>query len=157
VGEPFEAGEPMLPPARDTNVHPPREPDTPGTPAAPPAPPAGEQVARRTGPQPGIGRLRQVVAALLQEYPSATVLRARFSVFLQQSTGDLSSLPAAYRGGFAGPGALTVEITLAKEGALTKAEIEQLVERLPSIPQAEYSADLSLSLPPEEGGGQPHP
>lgn len=30
----------------------------------------------RTGPQPGIGRLRQVVAALLQEYPSATMLTA---------------------------------------------------------------------------------
>jgi hypothetical protein len=156
AGEPFEAGGSPPPPA----PAPPTAPvvsSIPAGPLPPAAPPIGQQIARGTGPQPGIGRLRQVVAALLQEYPSATVLRARFSLFVQQSTGDLSSLPAAYRGGFAGPGVLTVEITLAKEGALTKAEVEQLVERLPSIPQAEYSADLSLSLPAEEGGGQPHP
>lgn len=157
LGEPFEAGEPALPPAPAPTPTPVVIP-APGGPEPPPAPPAGEQIARRTGPQPGIGRLRQAVAAILQEYPSATVLRARFSVFMQQGTGDLSSFPAAYRGGFAGPGALTVEITLTKEGALAKAEVEQLVERLPNVLQAEYSADLSLSSPsPEEGSGQPHP
>jgi hypothetical protein len=156
VGEPFEGGEPTAVPAPAPGPTVVAGP-IPGRQGIPSAPPAGEQIARRTGPQSGIGRLRQTVAAILQEYPSATITRARFSVFVQQNTGDLSSLPAAFRGSFAGPGALTVEITLTKEGTLAKAEVEQLVERLPSVPQAEYSADLSLSLPPEEGSGQPHP
>lgn len=147
LGEPFEGADVGPPPS------PPKPPESVLIVTPAPRPQVGEQISRRTGPQPGIGPLRQTVAALLQEYPSARVLKARFTVFMQQNTGDLSSLPAAYRGSLAGPGALTVEITVTKEGELTKAEVEQVVEHLPNVPQAEYSADLTLLIPSEEEGG----
>jgi hypothetical protein len=95
------------------------------------------------------------VAAILQEHPSARVLRARFTIFLQQTTGDLSSLPAAYRGNLSGPGSVTLEIAITKEEDLSKAQVEQATERLPNVPQAEYSADLTLLLPAGEESAQP--
>ncbi len=151
LGEPFEAGGTSPLPRPDptssaTAIVPPPKPEPPIH------VPVGEHVSRRIGSQPGIGPLRQAAAAILQEYPSAKVLRAHFTVFMQQNTGDLSSLPPAYRGSLSGPGDLTVEITVTKEGDLTKAELEQMVERLPNIPQAEYSADLTLLVPPLEAG-----
>lgn len=35
---------------------------------------------------------------------------------------------------------------------MAKAALEEMIERLPSIPRAEYSAELTLLLPPEEAG-----
>lgn len=154
LGEPFEAGEPATPPGPGLTSR-----VTPVTPAVKPGPRppphVGEQISRRTEPQAGIGSLRQAAAAILQEYPSAKVVKARFTIFTEQNTGDLSSLPAAYRGSLSGPGMLTVEIAITKEGDLTKAELEQTIERLPNIPQADYSADLTLLLPAEEGSAHP--
>lgn len=154
LGEPLEAGG-LFPPPRPSPVSAPAA----GTPAATPIPPAplpvGEQVSRRTGPQLGIGPLRQAAAAILQEYPSAKVIKARFTIYTEQNTGDLSSLPAAYRGSLSGAGVLTIEIAITKEGELSKSELEQTIERLPTIPQAHYSADLTLLVPAEEGSGGP--
>ena len=155
VAEPFEGSE--APPSS-----PPRT-GIPSSPVAVQVPPErgqrptltqGEQLPVRTGSQTGIGPLRQAVAALLQEHASARVQRARFTVFLQQTTGDLSSLPAAYRGSLAGPGSLTIEIAITKEEELSKAQVEQMIERLPSVPHAEYSADLILLLPAAEDRAQ---
>ncbi|MBI2198940.1 MAG: hypothetical protein HYU42_10145 [Candidatus Rokubacteria bacterium] len=155
VAEPFEGSE-ALPSS------PPRT-GTPSSPVAGQVPPErgqrptlteGEQLPVRTGSQTGIGPLRQAVAALLQEHASARVHRARFTVFLQQTTGDLSSLPAAYRGSLAGPGSLTIEIAITKEEELSKAQVEQMIERLPNVPHAEYSADLILLLPAAEDRAQ---
>jgi hypothetical protein len=108
---------------------------------------------RRIGSQPGIGPLRQSVAALLQEYPSAAAVRVRFTVFLEQSAGDLSALPSAYRGSLSGPGSITLEIAITKEGELGKAEVEQAIEQLPNIPRAEYGAELTLQVQKTEAGG----
>ncbi len=152
LGDPFEAQEPSVLP-------PPPMPPPPGQPTTPtiqPLPvvttPATEQVVRRIGSQPGIGPLRQSVAALLQEYPSAAVVRVRFTVFLEQGAGDLSALPSAYRGSLSGPGSITLEIGITKEGELGKAEVEQAIEQLPNIPRAEYGAELTLQVQKTEAG-----
>jgi hypothetical protein len=151
IEEPFEAGKPIQPP-RPTPGFPTPVGVPPGKPEPAPAPPApaGELVSRRTGSQPGIGPLRQAAAAILQEYPSAKVVRARFTIFTQQGQVDLGSLSPAYRGRLSGPGGLTLEIAITKEGELTKAEVEEMVEGLPTVPQAEYTADLNLLVPPQE-------
>ena len=133
---------------------PPGQPTT--APVQPPpvvTPPATEQVLRRIGSQPGIGPLRQSVAALLQEYPSAAAVRVRFTVFLEQGAGDLSALPSAYRGSLSGPGSITLEIAITKEGELGKAEVEQAIEQLPNIPRGEYGAELTLQVQKTEAGG----
>lgn len=150
LGDPFEAGGALPPPPPGPIPTGPRPVPAAGAPPPPP-PRVGEQTTRRTQSQPGIGPLRQATAAILQEYPSASVLKARFTIFMQESTGDLSSLPPAFRGSLSGPGALTAEIAITKEGELSKAEVEQMVERLPNIPHGEYSAELTLLIPPEEG------
>jgi hypothetical protein len=98
-------------------------------------------------PQPGAGALRQEIAARLQGYENPTVVKASFTVYLAEEAGDLATLPAAIRGSLSGPGSLTAEITIQKEGAFSKAEVEQMAESLPSIPRADYSARLEVSLP----------
>jgi hypothetical protein len=149
VGEPFEGAQPALPPRPISPAPPVTASPPPGT-AGATAPSQGAQLSVRVGSQAGIGSLRQAVAARLQEHQSARVLRARFTVFLQQASGDLSAIPSAYRGSLAGPGSLTLEIGITKEEELSKAQVEQVIERLPNIPQAEYSADLTLLVPAGE-------
>lgn len=152
--EPFEAA-PLAPPSAPVAVPPQPRPMPPGGGPAPPRHTVGQQTVRRTGQQPGISGLRQAAAAILQENPSAKVVKARFVVFLDKDVGDLSTLPAALRGSLAGPGGLTAEIALTKEGDFSKAELEQMIERLPNVPGADYSVDLTLLTPPE--GGNAHP
>jgi hypothetical protein len=100
-----------------------------------------------TPPQISVGALRQEVAVRLQSYPDAKITRIRFSLFLDQNTGDLSTLPASLRGNLKGPGNLMAEIRIVKEGDFSKAEVEQMIEALPTIPNAEYSAQMSIQVP----------
>lgn len=155
LAEPFEGSESApLPPPRAGGSPPPVTVQAPPGGGQGASSTQGEQLSVRTGSQVGIGGLRQAVAALLGEHSSARVQRARFTVFLQQTAGDLSSLPAAYRGSLAGPGSVTLEIAITKEEELSKAQVEQMIERLPNLPQAEYSADLSLLVPAPEDRAQ---
>jgi hypothetical protein len=103
-----------------------------------------EQVAVLT--QRSAGALRQEIASKLQNYADVKIVRASFTVFLNQSTGDLSALPASIRGSLSGQGTLSVEIALTKEGEFTKGEIEHVAESLPSISNAEYSARLEVMV-----------
>ena len=95
-------------------------------------------------PQESSGELRQAVAVRLQEFPDATIIRIRTTIFLDKSTGDLSALPTSLRGSLSGQGALTAEITITKEGPFTKGEIEKIIESLPSLSGASYSARLDI-------------
>lgn len=107
-------------------------------------------------PQLSAGALRQEIAAKLQSYNDARILRIQFTVFLNQVTGDLSTFPASLRGSLSGQGALSVEITVSKEGQFTKGQIEQMAESLPSITSAEYSARLDISVEQSQSAGVPH-
>ncbi|GFP27623.1 hypothetical protein HKBW3S43_01270 [Candidatus Hakubella thermalkaliphila] len=154
IGEPFET----------TTVHPPiptpteeegqiapplgEEEETIG-PVPPPTIPAKKQEIS-IPPQTGAGQLRQTVAVRLQEFPDAKMVRLRATIFLENSTGDLSSLPASIRGNLSGEGTLTVEITVTKVGEFSKVEVEQIIESLPSLPNADYGARLELLIPSTE-------
>lgn len=96
-------------------------------------------------PQIGMTALRQEVAARLQPYPDAVVKKVRFTVYLDSRDVELSTLPSGLRGNLSGPGAISVDVTLTKEGAFTKAQVEQLAESLPLMQSAEYGATLFLS------------
>ena len=110
--------------------------------------PATEQVEEISVPaQPGAGGLRQALAQRLQGREGVKVRRARFTIFLEHATGDLSTLPASLRGSLSGSGALTAEITIAKEEVGGKGEVEQLAERLPNVAGAMYSARLEVVVP----------
>ena len=121
-----------------------------GAGAEPPLPPPlipGEQIDLPVPPQTSVGALRQEIASRLQAHPEAKIVRASFTIYLEQTTGDLSTLPASLRGSLSGPAALAAEIKITKEGEFSKVEIEQMSERLPLLPQARYSARLDLIIP----------
>jgi len=146
VDLPFEV---KAPPSRPSEapVETPPEHQTTEVVTPPPAL-AVEQIAVHA--QPGIGRLREEVAARLQQRGEATVTKVRFVVFNDTQVGDLSSFPAALRGTLDGPGRLAAEITIEKEGQFTKAEVERLIEALPALPQADYGADLWVTVSTSE-------
>jgi hypothetical protein len=102
--------------------------------------------------QPLAGALRQQVAASVQPLDGAIITKARFTIFLDSAVGDLSALPQSLRGSLSGAGSLTAEITISKEQIGGKGDVEQLAERLPSFPEASYSARLEVLIPPPAAG-----
>jgi hypothetical protein len=154
IDAPFERPRPgqTTPPAGIAPT-PPRPPGPQPLTAVPPPPLPGVETREIVVPsQPGAGALRQQVAARLEALPGAVVTKARFTIFLEISSGDLSTLPQAIRGSISGSGSLTAEITITTEDLSTKGEVEQFVERLPSLPGASYSArlEVQVTLPQEE-------
>ena len=97
-------------------------------------------------PQTSIGSLREAVAFKLQEYSDADITKVNYKIFFQQSMGDMSVLPALLRGNLSGQGDVTAEISITKTGKFTKSQIEQQIESLPSIPEADYSVDLIVEI-----------
>jgi hypothetical protein len=120
----------------------------PSTPLVAPAPIEDVPIVSQTTP----GALRQAIAARLQSYREPRVVEARFTVYLDDQVGDLSSLPATLRGSLSGAGQLSAEINITRQGEFSKADVEQMAERLPSLPRAEYSARLRVRLVESNGG-----
>jgi len=150
VTGPFARQEP--PPVGPPPVGPPRPPVGPEPPVGPPVGPAPVRIESvSVPPQRGIGALRQEVAVRLQAFPDGKVTRIRFQVYLEQSVGDLSTLPAGIRGSLSGPGDLIAEITITKSGEFSKAEVEQMIEKLPLFSGADYSATLTVAIRQEAG------
>ena len=121
-------------------------PQPPGR-VPPPTPPGREQSEIVIPSQPGSGALRQQLASRLQQIDGVQVSRARFTIFLESASGDLSTLPSSLRGNLSGAGSLTAEITITKEEVGGKGDVEQLAERLPNFPGASYSARLEILVP----------
>lgn len=106
----------------------------------------------RTENVSSLSLLRQEVAAKLAEMSDATVVRARYVVYLHKEKEELSSLPATLRGSLSGIGDISLEMDIVKEGEFTKAQVEQLSEQLPSLAGAMYRAELRI-LVPQHGEG----
>jgi len=98
-----------------------------------------------------VNLLRQHVAEKLSDYDDPKVHWARFTIFIQQSNAELSSFPSAIRGSMTGVANLHAEIVLERSGKFGKAQVEQLVEQLPSFTAALYKAELKGSSKPAEG------
>lgn len=96
-----------------------------------------------------LGELRQQVAARLSDMEAPVIRSARFEVFADYRNQDLSGFSASYRGALTGPGDLDIQIKLIIAGPMTKAAIEQYCEKLPNLPEASYSARLTVETPSE--------
>ncbi len=106
-----------------------------------------ETIPLRIPPQTSIGSLRENVAFKLQEYDDIEIIKANYKIFFQENNiGDLSTLPASLRGNLSGQGDVIAEISISKSGRFSKSQIEQQVESLPSIQNADYSADLMVEI-----------
>lgn len=136
-----------LPPAGDVGSPKPAEPAPISSPGDSPTPVAGHRVEDRTTPHcAGLGELRQQVAAKLVDLDAPIIRQARFSIFTDFKNADLASLPAAYRGGLAGSGDLDLQLEITLHGPLTKAQLEQRCEQLPSLNTASYAARITLEV-----------
>jgi hypothetical protein len=89
-----------------------------------------------------VNSLRQKIAEKLSEQNEPISKWVRFTVFIQQPNTELSVYPSALRGALTGIANLNAEILIEKNGQFTKAQIEQLVEQLPSFAQALYKAEV---------------
>lgn len=90
----------------------------------------------------GIGELRQQVALKLAEHEEAIVRELVFRIYYEKKDTDLGSLPSGIRGSLAGVGDITADFTVSKRGTFSKAEVEQIVESLPSFPDGDYKAEI---------------
>jgi len=146
---PFERPRPAQPPTPGPRPEPPPPvpgPQPPG-PIPPPGPPVRELSEIIIPSQPGPGALRQQLASRLQQIDGVRVSRVRFTIFLENASGDLSALPSSLRGNLSGAGSLTAEVTITKEEVGGKGDVEQIAERLPNFPGASYSARLEILVP----------
>jgi hypothetical protein len=148
IDDPFT---PAIPPPAIPGGTPPftpqPSPQPPIPPPPPPVPPGAHRETIAVPPQTSAGLLRQEIAARLAGCGADKVVKTQFTIHMDRTEGDLSSLPASFRGTLSGPGRLSVEITVNKEGDFSKGQIEQMTESLPNISGAEYQARLEAIVP----------
>lgn len=109
--------------------------------------PKKETLTIRIPPQSSIGSLREETAFKLQDYEDGIIRKVTYKIFLQKNNiGDLSSLPAGIRGSFSGEGDITAEIAISKTGTFSKSQVEQHIESLPVIQDADFSVDLVMEI-----------
>ncbi len=95
-----------------------------------------------------IGSLRQETAFRLQDYEEGIITKVTYKIFLQKNNiGDLSTLPSGIRGSLSGEGDIMAEITISKTGTFSKSQIEQHIESLPVISEADFSVDMEVEVP----------
>jgi hypothetical protein len=105
----------------------------------------------RIPPQSNPNTLRQQTAFRLQGEGQFVATKIIYKIFYEKTNiGDISVLPASLRGSLSGQGDVTAEITITKSGEYTKSQIEQQIESLPNIPDADYSVDLDIRVMKEE-------
>lgn len=149
LAHPWPAAMPSAPPgARPTPSGDPGPTDPAPTdgPVPRPGAPGPRSEERNTPHCASLGELRQEVAARLVDLDSPIVQHVRFSVFADFRNYDLSSLPAAYRGGLSGTGDLDIQVDISLAGPMTKAQLEQHCEKLPHLAGATYSARMTVVL-----------
>jgi len=109
--------------------------------------PQKESISIRIPPQISIGSLRQETAFRLQDYEGGIITRLAYKIFLQkENIGDLSAMPSGIRGSLSGEGNITAEIIISKTGTFSKSQIEQHIESLPVITDAEFSVDMQVEV-----------
>ena len=105
----------------------------------------------RIPPQPNPNTLRQQTAFRLQDEGEFVATKIRYKIYYDKSNiGDISVLPASLRGSLSGQGDVTAEIVITKSGEYTKSQIEQQIESLPNISDADYSVDLDIRKTDEQ-------
>jgi hypothetical protein len=150
VDAPFvESSGPVFPPTKGT----PPEVEPPTTQEPGPESPVSPRTTVeniRCLPKPNPGGLRIEVASRLAPFSEVRIQEVTLKIFFQSDAGDVSSLPSTFRGSLSGSGSITAEIQIRKQGNFSKAEVEQMVEALPSIAGATYDAQLRVMATQEE-------
>lgn len=115
-------------------------PSAPGTPVTSPS--ATETVA--TGFLRSRQQVRQDIARLLEENEGKRVIHIRIALTFDERQTDIGSLPSFLRGSLTGSGKFAGEASLEFSGAFSKAQIEEMIERLPDFTPGACRATLIL-------------
>ena len=98
---------------------------------ATPSQPATETVA--TPFLPSRQQIRQEVARLLEQQDGCRIVSVRIALTFDERTLETGSLPSFLRGSLSGPAKFSGESSLEFGGGFTKAQVEEMVERLPDF------------------------
>lgn len=111
----------------------------------------GETIGKRSDIEPlqittpnfnSVGGLRQDIALKLNDKENVSIDTIRFTLYLEKTSVEISTLPSSLRGALSGQGDLNCELNITKTGNFSKSQVEQLAEQLPSFPDAVYKAVL---------------
>jgi len=91
--------------------------------------------------------IRQNIARLLESHEGKRAARVRFAITFEERETDISSLPSFLRGSLTGPGKFQGEAELEFNGSFSKAQIEEMVERLPDFVPGACRVSLTLLAP----------
>jgi hypothetical protein len=94
-------------------------------------PPATETVA--TSFLPSRQQIRQEIARLLEQQQGHRIVSVRIALTFDERTVETGSLPSFLRGSLSGPAKFSGESALEFSGVFTKAQVEEMVERLPDF------------------------
>jgi hypothetical protein len=78
-------------------------------------------------------QLRQEIARLLDENEGCRIVSVQIALTFQERTTDVSALPSFLRGSLTGVASFHGESSLQFSGVFTKAQVEEMVERLPDF------------------------
>ncbi len=101
-------------------------------------------------PKDSPGELRFELASKLAGLNEPSVRQVTFKVFLRCAIDDLNGLSPSIRGGLKGPGEVTAEWQIVKDGDFSEAEIETFAELLPAIRGAKYDATMKVATTEEQ-------
>jgi len=90
--------------------------------------------------------VRQQVASLLNDHPDRRILSVRFALTYNERTAEVSTLPSLLRGSLSGAGKFAGEASLEFAGPFTKAQVEEMVERLPDFSPGACRVTLGLEV-----------
>ncbi len=89
--------------------------------------------------------LRQEVASRLDQANGRAMVRLRIAMNFEARSAEMSTLPSFVRGSLTGTGNFYGEVTLEFSGPLTKAAVEEMMERLPDFTPGYAKVTLILA------------
>lgn len=93
--------------------------------------------------------LRQEIARLLDENQDSRIVSVQIALTFDERTVDVSALPSFLRGSLTGVAAFHGESALKFSGVFTKAQVEEMVERLPDFTPGSCRVKLGIQADAE--------
>ncbi len=90
--------------------------------------------------------VRQQIASLLDNHQDRRIFSVRFALTYNERTTEVSALPSLLRGSLSGLGKFAGEASLDFAGPFTKAQVEDMVERLPDFSPGACRISLGLEM-----------
>lgn len=89
-------------------------------------------------------QIRQEIARLLEPYETRKVAKVRFAITFDERQTDIGSLPSFLRGSLSGPGKFEGEAAIEFSLSSSKAQVEEMVERLPDFVPGSCRVTITL-------------